>query len=82
MKMKRFKIYLYLFYALLAMAVLALASCASDDLAVTDGGQKGDRMSLGIDVTQIQGGDATRAQVHAPAIKTYQMKTSGKPMYM
>lgn len=80
--MKRFKIYLYLFYALLAMAVLALASCASDDLAVTDGGQKGDRMSLGIDVTQIQGGDATRAQVHAPAIKTYQMKTSGKPMYM
>ena len=80
--MKRLRINLYLFYVLLAMAVLALASCASDDMAVTNDGQRGSRMSLGIDVAQIQGGDATRAKAQAPAIKSCQMKTSGKPVYV
>lgn len=78
--MNKSKLYLYIFYLLLAMGVLALASCASDDLAV-DGGQKGSQMSLGIDVMQVTEGAKTRAA--APAIRNYQMKTTdGKPVYV
>lgn len=77
--MNKSRLYLYILYLLVAMGIVALASCASDDL-VADGAQKGGRMSLGINVQQITEG--TKMRVSAPAIKTYQMKNStGKPVY-
>lgn len=77
--MNKSKIYIFLFYALLAGIILALASCASDDIAM-GGEQKGGRMSMGINVMQITEGTKSRAS--APAIKSYQMKNAdGKPVY-
>ena len=78
--MDKTKIYLYILYLIVAMGIVALVSCASDDL-VADGGKSGNRMSLGINVLQVQDASNTRA-VPAPPIKNYQMKTDGKPVYV
>lgn len=77
--MNKSKIYIFLFYILLAGIILALTSCASDDIAMS-GEQKGGRMSLGLNVMQVTEGSKSRAA--APAIKSYQMKNAdGKPVY-
>lgn len=62
------------------MVLLALAACSSDDIVRSDIGQQGRRMSLGIQVSQAQDDSETRA-TQAPAIKSYRMKTDGKPVF-
>lgn len=77
--MNKSRIYLYVVYVLLVETIIALASCASEDVAASCE-QKDGRLSLNVNVMQITEGTKTRTA--APAIKNYQMETTGsKPVY-